>query len=178
MFFVFSSYPGDMSTEQLLRTGEVASRLGVSRQHVVDLCNQGKLPFTTVGTHRRIPERAVIATTSGGRDRRADGHEQSLALHALIVSKLLSDPDNVLETARRNVERDAELGNAHSEKYTREWAQLLKQDIRSLIGAMLDSSDHGITLRSCTPFTGILSAQEVQTVKRQYRGSRISAPVT
>ncbi|MGH3955527.1 MAG: helix-turn-helix domain-containing protein [Mycobacterium sp.] len=165
-----------MSTEKLLRTGEVAGRLGVSRQHVVDLCNQGKLPYTVTGTHRRIPERAVIATISGGRDRRADGHEQSLALHALLVSKLLSDPDHVLEAARRNVERDAESGNAHSEKYTHEWAQLLKQDIRSLIGAMLDSSDHGVTLRSCTPFTGILSTDEVQTVKRQYREPYVTTP--
>ncbi|TDZ80088.1 Helix-turn-helix domain protein [Mycobacteroides salmoniphilum] len=167
-----------MSTELLLSTGEVAGRLGVSRQHVVDLCTRGKLPFTTVGTHRRIPESAVNAMASGGRDRSLDGHEQSLALHALVVSKLLGDPERVLAIARRNAERDRELGNAHSEKYTREWSQLLKQDIRSLIDAMLDSSAHGVTLRSCTPFTGILSAQEVQTVKRQYQGSRISALVT
>lgn len=175
MFFVFSSYPGDMSTEKMLRTGEVASRLGVSRQHVVDLCNQGKLPCTVVGTHRRIPERAVIAATVG-RDRRLDGHEQSLALHALLVSKLLRDPDRVLETARRNVERDRETGNAHSESYTREWGKLLKRDIPSLIGAMLDPSDHGVTLRSCTPFTGVLSAGEVQSVKRQYREPRVTTP--
>lgn len=104
--------------------------------------------------------------TSG---RRLDGHEQSLALHAVIVSKLLQDPDRVLEIALRNVARDLETENAHSETYTREWDRLLKQDIPSLIDAMLDPSDHGVTLRSCTPFTGILSTDEVQAVKRQYR---------
>ncbi|WP_134072655.1 hypothetical protein [Mycobacteroides salmoniphilum] len=100
--------------------------------------------------------------------RRRDGHEQSLVLHAVIVSKLRQDPERVLEVARRNVARDLETGNAHSEKYTREWDRLLKQDIPSLIGAILDPSDHGVTLRSCTPFTGILSTDEVQAVKRQY----------
>ncbi|MEU9809200.1 hypothetical protein [Mycobacterium sp. NPDC050853] len=100
--------------------------------------------------------------------RRRDGHEQSLALHAVIVSKLLGDPERVLEIARRNVARDLETGNAHSVRYTREWDRLLKQDMPSLIDAMLDPSDHGVTLRSCTPFTGILSASEVQAVKRQY----------
>ncbi|MFA4081579.1 hypothetical protein [Mycobacteroides salmoniphilum] len=93
----------------------------------------------------------------------------SLALNAVIVSKLLGDPERVLEIAQRNVTRDLETGNAHSEKYTREWNRLLKQDIPQLIDAMLDPFDHGVTLRSCTPFTGILSADEVQAVKRQHR---------
>ncbi len=100
---------------------------------------------------------------------RPQGHGQSLALHALVVAKLLRDPDRVLEIARRNVEDDLEIGDIHSEKYIREWERLLKQDIPSLINAMLDPSDLGITLRSCTPFTGILTDDEVQAVKRQYR---------
>ncbi|MFC9443300.1 helix-turn-helix domain-containing protein, partial [Brevibacterium sp. NPDC056947] len=37
-----------------MSTGEVAKILGVSRQHIVDLCERGDLPFTKVGTHRRI----------------------------------------------------------------------------------------------------------------------------
>lgn len=35
-------------------TGEAALILNSSRQHVVDLCNRGDLPYVTVGTHRRI----------------------------------------------------------------------------------------------------------------------------
>ncbi|AMU75790.1 hypothetical protein [Mycobacteroides abscessus] len=103
------------------------------------------------------------------RSERLEGRGQSLALHALAVAKLLRDPDRVLEIARRNVEDDLEIGDVHSEKYIREWERLLNQDIPSLINAMLDPSDLGITLRSCTPFTGILTDDEVQAVKRQYR---------
>ena len=50
-----------VNTNGMLRTGEAARRLGVSRQHVVDLCNQGRLPYITVGAHRRIPEEALNA---------------------------------------------------------------------------------------------------------------------
>lgn len=51
---------------------------------------------------------------------RPQGHGQSLALHALVVAKLLRDPERVLEIARRNTERDLEIGDVHSEKYIRE----------------------------------------------------------
>lgn len=37
-----------------LSTGDVAEILGVSRQHVVDLCDRGDLPCTRFGSHRRI----------------------------------------------------------------------------------------------------------------------------
>ncbi|MBN7303114.1 hypothetical protein IUQ79_14505 [Mycobacteroides abscessus subsp. bolletii] len=105
---------------------------------------------------------------------RLEGHGQSLALHALVVAKLLRNPDRVSEIAQRNVEDDLEIGDVHSEKYTREWDRLLKQNIPSLIDTMLDPSDHGITMRSCTPFTGILTDDEVQAVKRAVPMTSIS----
>jgi excisionase family DNA binding protein len=39
----------------LLSTGEAAGLLGVSRQHVVDLCDRGDRIFVRVGSHRRVP---------------------------------------------------------------------------------------------------------------------------
>jgi hypothetical protein len=35
--------------QELLSTGEAAALLGVSRQHVVDLCDAGALPSTWAG---------------------------------------------------------------------------------------------------------------------------------
>ena len=161
-----------MSTDQLLRTGEVASQLGVSRQHVVDLCKQGKLPYVMVGAHRRVPQSAVTAMLAPERDRRSLGHHQSLALHAAIVPKLIDDPERVLAIARRNLQRDYKSGTAHDLPYTREWESLIAESLPTLIEAMLDPSDHGITLRSCTPFTGVLNQDEVRAIKRIYRKSR------
>jgi excisionase family DNA binding protein len=40
--------------DELLTTGEAAKILNTSRQHVVDLCDRGELPFVTTGSHRRI----------------------------------------------------------------------------------------------------------------------------
>ena len=41
--------------EPLLRTGDAARLLGVSRQHVVNLCDRGEIACVFVGSHRRIP---------------------------------------------------------------------------------------------------------------------------
>ncbi len=48
-------------TDELLTTGEAAALLNSSRQHVVDLCERGELPFTTVRTHRRVRRADVEA---------------------------------------------------------------------------------------------------------------------
>ena len=51
----------EAEADDLLTTGEAAKLLNSSRQHVVDLCDRGELPFTTLGTHRRVQRRDVEA---------------------------------------------------------------------------------------------------------------------
>ena len=154
--------------------GEVASRLGVSRQHVVDLCKQGKLPHIMVGAHRRIPEQAVMSKFVNTRDARSDGKQQSLWLHAALIPKLVNAPDAVLGIARRNLGRQRGSGSSRSASYIREWESILDAGVGRVIEAFLDQSDHGATLRSCSPFTGVLSQDEVRSIKRAYREVRDS----
>lgn len=177
VFFVVRFYPGAVPTDSFLRTGEVASRLGVSRQHVVDLCKQGKLPHIMVGAHRRIPEQAVMSKFVSTRDARSDGKQQSLWLHAALIPKLVNAPDVVLGIARSNLDRQRESGSARSAAYIREWESILDAGVGRVIEAFLDPSDHGATLRSCTPFTGVLSQDEVRSIKKAYRQVRDSARV-
>lgn len=162
-----------MSAEILLCTGEVARRLGVSRQHIVDLCDQGALPCVMVGSHRRIPEGAVTAKLASvsGRALVAGGSEQSLWLHAALIPRLLKDPDAVVGKARANLAQGRASGaiDVHSEPYAREWEAILDGGVGCTIAALLDPCEHAATLRSSSPFAGILPQDEVRAIKEAQR---------
>lgn len=175
MFFGDTAYLGLVSAEILLRTGEAAERLGVSRQHVVDLCKQGKLPCVLVGSHRRIPEHAVIAKiAASGRALRDDGAQQSLWLHAALIPHLINAPDTVIDKAHTNLTRGRASGaiDVHSEPYAREWEALLNAGVGRIIAVLLDPSDHAATLRSSSPFAGVLPQDEVRAIKMAWRQER------
>lgn len=50
---------GAVEGKDLLKTGDVARLLGVSRQHVVDTCDRGEIAFVRVGAQRRIARSEV-----------------------------------------------------------------------------------------------------------------------
>lgn len=52
---------GVVGIEEALSTQEVANLLNVSRQYVVRLMDEGRLPHHMVGTHRRASLRDVLA---------------------------------------------------------------------------------------------------------------------
>lgn len=58
-------------TKKELTTTEAASLLNVSRQYLVRLCDEGKLPFRREGTHRRLTLDAVL-TYRDQRDKERD----------------------------------------------------------------------------------------------------------
>lgn len=61
--------------DKLLTTQEVADLLSCSRQHVVNLCNEGKLESEEVGSHKRISVDSLIAYKE---------HRKSEKRHALM----------------------------------------------------------------------------------------------
>lgn len=69
-------------------TGEAARLLGCSRQHVVDLCGRGVLPFVSVGSHRRVRRADVTGLMS--RELTRD-QERSLWLHRAVAGRLALD---------------------------------------------------------------------------------------
>lgn len=90
------------SGEEWLTTGEAAKILNTSRQHVVDLCERGDLPFVTTGKHRRV-RRADLEALRTRTQRMTRDQQRSLWLGYAIAGKLVADPPGVLAVAQRNL---------------------------------------------------------------------------
>ena len=150
----------DTRTEQLLTTGEAAKLLGSSRQHVVDLCESGDLPFLTVGKHRRLRREdveEVRARTT--RSNRAD--RRSRWLNIAVAGELVRDPDAVLERARTNL---ALLQSRHPRgrgaMWLSEWEKLLDGPIEDVLDVLTSQTPRSRELRANSPFAGVLSSEE------------------
>ena len=88
------------SDDELLTASEAAQLLRCSRQHVVNLCDEGHLPYVRVGTHRRLRRRDVEAYRRPSLRRE---EEQSLWLHCAVAGKLVVDNQRVLVAAQANL---------------------------------------------------------------------------
>lgn len=155
-----------MST--LLKTGEVARLLGVSRQHVVDLCDRGELTFVKVGAHRRVPQNEV--------DRILGSHltqeqERSLWLHRALLSFLLADPDAALGKARANLSRwrGKHRPDGMTVSYLNQWESVLNQGLDTVISVVTSESPEACELRQNSPFAGVLPDETRVKVLRSFR---------
>ncbi|GAA1774187.1 excisionase family DNA-binding protein [Nostocoides vanveenii] len=146
-------------TTRLLSTGQAATVMGVSRQHVVDLCRAERLPYVMVGSHRRIPSDAIPHVLS-------DADNLSYRLHLVVAGKLVQNPLAVLDMARQNVEHGLPLHREHSRAagHLREWLGIIDAGVDATLSALLDRSQRARDLRSTSPFAGVLTERERQDV--------------
>jgi excisionase family DNA binding protein len=160
----FTEVLTEAEREQLLTTGEAAKLLGTSRQHVVDLCNSGDLPFVVVGRHRRVSRRDLEAIRTGTRRLTRD-QLRSLWLSHAVAARLVEDPTRVLEVARRNLERMlASSARGSARVWLREWQQLLQGPVENILEALTSRSPKSRELRQNSPFAGVLTDAERQAV--------------
>lgn len=96
--------------------------------------------------------------------------QRSLALHVAIAGELAARPEEVLESARRNVAVMRAAGPGAEELLT-EWDRILDLPPMLVAARMLDPSEHGRDLRQVTPFSGILSARARAAVYRAFRAA-------
>jgi excisionase family DNA binding protein len=162
VFFVDSSYAedvGEVSTD-LVTTGQAAAILGSSRQHVVDLCTSGRLPFQVVGTHRRI-RRSDVVRLMGGVEALTRDQQRSLWLHRVVAGKVALDPARTLSLARRNLSR---LRSQHPAGAVTadfdEWEALLAGPVDVLLATLVSTSRRAVELRQNSPFAGVLTERE------------------
>ena len=169
VFFAFSAYHAGVATaayilegatDDLITTGQAAKLLGTSRQHVVDLCDRGDLPFRTVGTHRRV-SCIDVEELSARTQRLTRDQLRSLWLGNAIAGKLVRDPARVLHLAHRNL---AQLQAVHTRgqgtRWLAEWDTILRGPIELVLDTLTSRTPRARELRQNSPFAGVLTEKE------------------
>jgi len=159
------------ASQGLISTGEAARILGSSRQHVVDLCSRGVLPYVMVGTHRRVRRDHVVAIA----DRKAGNQGgpmtrdqlRSLWLHRVAAARVARAPGKSLATARRRLQTlmHNEPAGRH---WLEDWQELLWEGPEEVMREMVSTAPHARELRQNSPWLGMLTRAERETTLRAF----------
>ncbi|MDE2481572.1 MAG: hypothetical protein KGN02_05245 [bacterium] len=84
-------------------------------------------------------------------------------LHRLVATKVQRDP-SLLRIALRNIARFE--NRSGSNPYYLRWKEIIASGPESTVEALLDTGELGQTLRSASPFAGILTDEERLTIIR------------
>lgn len=150
-------------SDETLTTGEAARLVGCTRQHIVDLCDRGDLPYTMVGTHRRV-RIADVESIRVGSEKMTRDQRRSLRLAYAVAGKIAMDPVGAFDVARRNLVPMRSRVRGQAVQWLDEWETLLDGSVDVLLDRLTDRSPHGRELRQNNPFAGILSDMEREQV--------------
>lgn len=157
----------DDQAEGLLTTGEVATLLRSSRQHVVDMCERGELAFVRVGTHRRIHRHDVDAVFHPPMTR---DQVKALWLHRVVASALVANPEVVLDKATTNLDRLERIHPSGMTSYwLKQWRTVFGAGPEAILDMLTSTSAHAIELRQNSPFAGVLGESERSAVLASFR---------
>lgn len=137
-----------------MTTSEAAALLRSSRQHVVDMCERGLLPYVKVGAHRRLRRADVEALL---RPELTRDQLKALWLHRAVAGRLVQDPDAVLAKAATNLER---LRRVHPDgmaaRWLDRWRAVLDAGVETVLDVLTSRAPEAIELRQNSPFAGVL----------------------
>lgn len=142
----------------------LAKRAKLAPETLSRLTTRGTADFATVAAVVDVAGMRLVAVpkppaSPASDHRRLDA--RSLAMHALIAVKLLTDPSlvdkKVLPTLRRFSEIHAGTGTA---TLFEQWGKAARGGVRELVRLCTDTSERGAQLRQATPMTGILTQAE------------------
>ena len=155
-------------SDEVMTTGDAARILGCSRQHIVDLCDEGKLAYTTVGRHRRVRRRDVESL--GARTEHLTRPERrSLWLAYAVAGKVAADPEHARQLARRQIDRMRPIARGQARQWLVEWERLLDGPTEDLLRTLTDTSPFARELRQNSPFAGLLPSDERTQVLASWR---------
>jgi len=169
--------PPPLNDGDLLTTGQVATLLGTTPRHVVNLCLRGELPYTMAGTHRRIRRADALVLA----ERPAANHGgpltgdqlRSLWLHRAAAGHIARDPEGTLAQARARIEQLLGGGPAGA-RWLRQWLSLIDRGPEAVMRAMTSIDPLARELRQNSPFPGILPDDERQAILVAFRAARRS----
>ncbi|HEY1738350.1 MAG TPA: helix-turn-helix domain-containing protein [Acidimicrobiia bacterium] len=164
----FDRFTAESDADGLLTTGEAAALLNSSRQHVVDLCERGELPFTTIGTHRRIRPADVEALRSRTQRLTRD-QQRSLWLAYAVAGRIVADPERARRLARHNLDKMRSASRGQARRWLDEWERLLGGPLDALLVMVVSASPKGRELRQNSPFAGLLSERERSDVLNAWK---------
>jgi len=157
--------------DELLTTGEAAILLNSSRQHIVDLCERGELPFTTVGTHRRV-SRDDVEAVQARTQRLSKDQRRSLWLAYAIAGRIAEDPRSALRLAHRNLETMRRTSRGQATRWLDEWERLLNGPIENVLEQLVSRASKGREMRQNAPFAGLLSSTKRQRILSAWRNQK------
>ncbi|MGE3192433.1 MAG: helix-turn-helix domain-containing protein [Microbacteriaceae bacterium] len=151
----------EYESADLLTTGDVAKLLGVSLQHVIDLCTRGDLPYTMRGSHRRI-RRTDVERYRAGRTRLTRDQRRSIWLAHAVAGTIVERPREVI--ARARIDLDHLESTQRPNKWTREWRRLLDGPTDDVLHALTSPSQRSRELRQNSPFLHALEPETRQQI--------------
>lgn len=160
--------------DDLMTTGEAARLLGCTRQHVVNLCERGDLPFTSIGSHRRVARHHVNAIMADTNELRRE-ERKSLWLAYAVAGKITADPEPIINRAKTQLHKLRPIARGHAVGWLDDWERLLKGPIDHLLQALTDPSPRGRELRQNSPFAGALSQEERAQALTTWKSADIGA---
>jgi len=155
----------------LLTTGEAAKILNSSRQHVVDLCDRGELPFVTIGTHRRVQQSDIDAIRTRTARLTRD-QERSLWLAYAVAGHIANNPSTALVLARKNLKVMRQSSRGQARIWLDEWDKLLDGPVEDLLATLTSRSPKARELRQNSPFAGLLTEQQRHQVVEAWKSMR------
>jgi excisionase family DNA binding protein len=146
----------------LLTTSEAAVLLRSSRQHVVDMCERGLLPYVKVGAHRRLRRADVEAIL---RPELARDQLKALWLHRAVAGRLVQDPDAVLAKAESNLARLRQIHpDGMAARWLDRWRVVVDAGVEAVLDVLTSRAPEAIELRQNSPFAGVLSEADRRAV--------------
>jgi hypothetical protein len=93
---------------------------------------------------------------------------RSLAMHAVIASKIERDPA-LLAVPQNNIERWSARWGGDAPAWLYEWKEVLKQPWSRVAALITEPSERAARLRQSSPFAGVLSNEERRRIYETFR---------